>query len=59
MYSPISSSFSESWQNAVSFGVEVNVTRGQRCFGMKNSSPWIIGTVPEQVRVIVYKRVGQ
>jgi hypothetical protein len=42
IYSPISSSFKDVWQNAVSFGVLVKVMKGQRCFGMKNSSPWII-----------------
>lgn len=43
-YWPISSFSREAWQKAVSADVEVNVMSGQRCFGMKNSSPWIMET---------------
>ncbi len=52
-YSQIWSSFRLSWQKAVSAGVEVKVTRGQRCFGIKNSSPWTIGTEEASVPVHV------
>jgi len=53
MYSPIWSLMMEAWQKAVSEGVEVYVIRGQRCFGIKNSSPWMIGTSVVSVPVHV------
>jgi hypothetical protein len=43
IYSPISSSLRLAWQKGVSFGELIKVTNGQRCFGIKNSSPWMIG----------------